>query len=472
MSGTRVWWTATLSTVLGLFSGCASSQKVAWHPAAKPPPSVMASVAATLAPPPASNPAPVAPFLGVTLGKPVALAEPAPAVAAGPPVEATPLPVATLQTPTASPAGLAPVSFSEPRALEPTPEAPVVTRSQAPPDPPAPLSGPPPVPPPSGGAPFGGDPYNPSVVIDRPLNKTFLDRCRDWFGSNDPSSTCNRAPFQSDHAFDNFISPMTTPSLFEDARALTELRPVFIYQSAPHRNEAFGSGNAEFFGVQGRLAFTERWSLVLNQFGFLSLNPHGDDPRLHDHTSFAPVSIGPKYTFLRSTATRSVGAVGLNFEIPSSSSRSFQNTDTLGLDPYLSFAQNFGRLPNGYGSFNFLNTTGYSFGVNNRRSDFFHSSFHLDYDVGDLHKIYPLLELNWFHYTTGGRNNDFNFEGTDLVNFGARHASGLNVVTLAFGGRYKFSECLQTGVSFEFPLTNTHRTIEDFRLGLDVIFRY
>jgi hypothetical protein len=377
----------------------------------------------------------------------------------------------TAVLPTGEPAGLAPVSFSEPRALDPTPDPPVVTRAQAPPDP-APLSGPPPVAPPGGAPPFGGDPYNPGAVIDRPLNKGFLDRCREWLGTNEPSSTCNRSLFQSDHSFDYLISPMTRPSLFEDPRALTELRPVFIFQSAPHNNATFGGGNAEFFGLQGRLAFSDRWSLVVNKFGIVSLNPHSDDPDLRGGTGFAEISLGPKWTFLRNCQTRSVLAAGLNIDAPVGSNREFQNTGNLSLDPYLSYAQNFGRLPSGYGSFNFMDTTGFSFGLDNKRSDFFHTHLHLDYDVGDLHKIYPLVELNWFYYTSGGRNNDFNFEGADLVNFGAQHISGLNLVTLAFGARYKFSECLQTGVSFEFPLTNAQRSIEDFRVGIDLIFRY
>jgi hypothetical protein len=51
-----------------------------------------------------------------------------------------------------------------------------------------------------------------------------------------------------------------------------------------------------------------------------------------------------------------------------------------------------------------MNTDGYSFGAGSPRGDFFYASFHLDYDVGNLKKIYPLIELNWFYYAANGTN--------------------------------------------------------------------
>ena len=44
---------------------------------------------------------------------------------------------------------------------------------------------------------------------------------------------------------------------------------------------------------------------------------------------------------------------------------------------------------------------------------------HLDFDVANLHRIYPLVELNWYHYNRSGKARDLNFEGADLVNFGS-----------------------------------------------------
>ena len=48
-----------------------------------------------------------------------------------------------------------------------------------------------------------------------------------WKGGSGGEPAGGRACLvQSDHGFDNFISPVTNPSLFEDPRALTEVRPI------------------------------------------------------------------------------------------------------------------------------------------------------------------------------------------------------------------------------------------------------
>src|SRR5207248_5732234 len=110
------------------------------------------------------------------------------------------------------------------------------------------------VPPPPPGA--VGDPFPVSpagVPVDQPLNQPFFDRMRGWF-KPDPSSHAG-GRFQSDHAFDNFtcrgdlISPVSNPFFFEDPRALTEVRPIFIYQTAPS-NSPLRGGSSEFFGTQ------------------------------------------------------------------------------------------------------------------------------------------------------------------------------------------------------------------------------
>src|SRR5262249_15722339 len=99
---------------------------------------------------------------------------------------------------------------------------------------------------------------------------------------------------------------------------------------------------------------------------------------------------------------------------------------------------------------------------------------HLDYNVANLNKIYPLIEVNWFHYTKGGKANDpgFGFEGADLVNFGSRSVGDRDLVTMAFGARYKFNENVQLCAAVEWPLPRHHNTIEALRLTLDLILRY
>src|SRR5262249_35254429 len=135
-----------------------------------------------------------------------------------------------------------------------------------PPDPGSPgaLVGPPPVPPPGDGN------YNSGVDPTQPLHRPFFEGCRDWFNFGACSSQ-NDGWFKSDcFCQDSMISPVSNPFFFTDPRALTRIEPLFIFQTASRNARG---GNSEFYGVQGSLALSERFSLELNKLGFVSLNP-------------------------------------------------------------------------------------------------------------------------------------------------------------------------------------------------------
>jgi hypothetical protein len=275
--------------------------------------------------------------------------------------------------------------------------------------------------------------------------------------------------FQSDHCFDNFISPVTNPFLFEDPRSLTEVRPIFIYNATPTRNPIFHGGDIEFVGLQARVAFTDWFSFVLNKAGGVWIEPHDATADFQPHAGFSEVWLGPKFTFLRNEDCGTLGAAGLTFEIPTGDRHVLQDTGSLSLVPYVSLEQSFFKTS--YGAFNALGTVGYAFSVDRSRSEDLFTSFHLDYDIANLHRFYPLMELHWFYYTRNGKTEDINFEGRDLFNFGSEHVSGHNEVSLAFGGRVKATDWWSLGLAVEFPLT-TKRDLMDYRLTADMIFRY
>src|SRR5207244_3388453 len=157
---------------------------------------------------------------------------------------------------------------------------------------------------------------------------------------------------------------------------------------------------------------------------------------------------------------------GLTSANPAGPAKFFQDTGSLSRVPYVSFAQNFWRTT--FGSFNFLNTTGYVARVDSTRTDNLFSSFHLDYDVGNLKKIYPLIELNFAHYTFNGSERSFGFEGRDMFNFGSDGVAGKNELTMAVGARYKISEAIQLGLTGEFSLLSGGRHMDAFRLTFDM----
>ncbi|MBX9584126.1 MAG: hypothetical protein K2X87_27825, partial [Gemmataceae bacterium] len=275
--------------------------------------------------------------------------------------------------------------------------------------------------------------------------------------------------FRSDHAFDGFISPVTNPFLFEDPRSLTEARIIYLYQGIPGGQPDFKGGNAQFFGVQGRVAITDRLSFVVNKLGGIRLDP-GSGSAFGDSTGFAEVWLGPKFTFIRNEEACRLLAGGLQFQIPVGSGSVYQNTGALSLVPYATIGQNFFQNFR-FGSVNTLATGGYAFSTSSARSDYLFLSGHVDLDVLNKHRFYPLAELNYFLVTTNGTARPYlGSEGRDLFNFGGQ-ASGNGLLTGAIGARYQFGPHAQVGAAFEIPLAGP-KDLFDYRFTVDFILRY
>jgi hypothetical protein len=271
--------------------------------------------------------------------------------------------------------------------------------------------------------------------------------------------------FKGDDCFQNFISPVTNPHLFEDPRSLTEFRPTFYYQKVPTGQPEWRGGNLWYFGTSARLAINERWSVTLTKLGAVAADPGVAKSEF----GFGEVHVGPKWTFLRDQDTETVAAAGLLFQIPVGNSSVYQDTGSLSLVPYLTIAQQIAET--GAGSLNGLLAGGYSFSTNNQRSDYFYVSGNLNFDWANRHRFYPLVEMNWFTYTTNGRGRPgVGFEARDFANLGGQ-ASGSNLLTAAFGARYKINERAQIGGAYEIPFLG-NRDLFRHRFTFDFIIRF
>jgi hypothetical protein len=485
MTTRRMHWLAALGVALGLGGLLHAQSPVVWR------------AARSEKPPPAS--APIA-----TLGRPVVIAragpaQPAPRQAAGPVIraqapESVPPPEDAPRgrfpaPPTADPklndlvpaaAGEMGVTIPLTPEIDPasfTPPGVGVTPPQPPPATAIPathtVSGPPDAvpPPPTSPVPTVGPDVTPGVITDHPVSPGFWEKCRNWMNFGEKGSANGRCTCGSDTSFPGMVSPVTMPFYFEDPRALTEIRPIFMYQSIPGSNPVTHGGDVIFFGTQARIAVTERLSFVLHELGFASVTPNDPTPPFKGGTGFTELHLGPKYTFLRCPDTGTVMAGGLIFEIPTGSNRFHADTGSLSLDPYVSFGQTFGQLPGGFGSINLLGTSGFSLSVDNKRSDFYYLNFHIDYNVANTNTIYPFFEMNWIHYLTAGKSTSLGFDGADLVNLGSATRGGDDYLSLAGGLRFRMSDNTWIGGAIEFPVTH-EKGLADFRVTLDVIFRF
>jgi hypothetical protein len=210
------------------------------------------------------------------------------------------------------------------------------------------------------------------------------------------------------------------------------------------------------------VALTERLSFIADKDGYASIQ----SPVIGKRDGFLDLAAGLKYVFVRDVERQLLVIGGFMYEIPSGEQAVFQ-----GRGPGVFTA--FGTVGKEFGcKWHVLNTLGYQFPLNtDYNSTFFYNSFHIDRQLFGF--LYPLAELNWFHYTAGGYNGlpPKLGEGDGLINFGTTGVNGNDLVTGALGLKAIITQSLQVGAAYEVPLSN-RKDLIDNRLTLEVILRY
>ncbi|MCA9103360.1 MAG: hypothetical protein KDA63_19530 [Planctomycetales bacterium] len=102
----------------------------------------------------------------------------------------------------------------------------------------------------------------------------------------------------SDHCFDDFISPLSNPTFFEDPRTLTEARFIFLNHRVPSSAPVLGNSDVQLYALQVRAALTQRLSFIATKDGYINM-----DSDLYGHEEgWADVAAGLKYNVIRDPA--------------------------------------------------------------------------------------------------------------------------------------------------------------------------
>lgn len=265
---------------------------------------------------------------------------------------------------------------------------------------------------------------------------------------------------RSEGGFDDFISPMTNPLYFEDPRQLTEVRGIFINQKLPYFNAInTAGGRAQVYAAQIRVRLTENLSLIAVKDGYVvSQSPIVDD-------GWGDLGAGLKYSLYRDGSAGRMVSIGGRFEAPTGEGRALQGNGDGVFDFFLSGGSRIGA------SAHWLSGSGFVFPADSSaENQMWYWSNHLDKRLGES-RVYAFTELNWFHYLKSGTAFPLPIEGGDYFNLGSTGVAGHNIVTNAYGLKYKPGRNLETGVAWEFPLTD-RRGVMDNRLTADLIWRY
>ena len=254
----------------------------------------------------------------------------------------------------------------------------------------------------------------------------------------------------------NMISPVSVPTLNEDPRVDTEIRPMYMFTSIAN-DFATNGGKYQVVVVQARAAITDRIGFIATKDGYVFLDPKDAVP---DHSGWANIAFGFKGSVWQDEDTASIVSLGLRYEAPMGNQRVFMGYGDGLLNPFLSAAK-------GFDDVHLQAYAGPRIAISGEDSSFFDASLHVDYQ---LWKLYPLAEFNWVYVYDAGRRIPLSQEGFDLVDFGSSKAQEESVVTTALGMRYRVTDDIDLGVTGEFPLTSDSG-IFGWRVTTDLIWR-
>jgi hypothetical protein len=259
----------------------------------------------------------------------------------------------------------------------------------------------------------------------------------------------------SDPCYNDFISPMTNPVYFEDPRNLTEARLIFLNHKVPL---AAGGGDVQMYAVQVRAALTDRLSFIATKDGYgVSSNALIDD-------GWGDVAAGLKYLLYSDPANQQLASAGVVYEIPVGTYDHWQGNGDGTFDIFLTGGS---RM---FGPGHWIGAGGFVLPVDkNAESTWCYVSNHFDYEVHN--NIYSLIEFNWYHWLESGAGGIPGIEGGDLYNFGSTGVAGNDIITGAFGVKYKPQTNMEVGVAWELPLTERRDVLEN-RITFDFIVRY
>ena len=94
---------------------------------------------------------------------------------------------------------------------------------------------------------------------------------------------------------DDMISPVSMPTVNEDPRVDTELRPMYMYTQISNDFVTNG-GNYSVVAVQARVALTDRIGFIATKDGYIFLRP---DDVVPDDEGWANIAFGLKGVFYK-----------------------------------------------------------------------------------------------------------------------------------------------------------------------------
>jgi hypothetical protein len=287
--------------------------------------------------------------------------------------------------------------------------------------------------------------------------------------------TAAPAPTASADGFAQARRPISNPTLFDLALPGTNIHPIFLYHALPSSvNTTLGNvaldGDVQLYALQFEYAINDRLSIVATKDGYVEMD--SDSAVLADRDGFANLGAGLKYAFILDPASRTAVSGTMTFELPTGNDDVLQGEG----DGAVNLIVNGLKLVDAW---QFAGSAGVQIPFSNEQATNCFVSTHASYEVCKW--FIPLVELNWFHVLDAGDggnlfspvSNIVEFEGNDLFNLGASNAhENRDYVTAAVGFRSRLTDAVDVGAAYELPLTDEEDSVTDYRVTVDLIWKF
>jgi len=287
-----------------------------------------------------------------------------------------------------------------------------------------------------------------------------------WIVTASVAGLGSRAAWADEAYPDRYVPPISNPLFNETPQIRTEIRPFYIFNRIPNGFPSDG-GYINVVGLQLRYAVNERIGLFINKNGYVDVHFSELFP---DANGPANVSFGAKYAFIAQPEGNKYLTAGLSYEAAigdvSSGVIDLQGGGKGFFRPFVSWGATVGDRTG------IETNAGFNLAVNrDHDTSSFVYSFHVDHEIFD--GWFAVLEGNLM--TTIDQADRTNsafvgtFEGYDLFNFGSTKSG--TVADLAVGARYRLTDHVLFGASFQFPITG-RKDILGERLTLDMSYHF
>ena len=241
-----------------------------------------------------------------------------------------------------------------------------------------------------------------------------------------------------DRHFRHKPRPIGSPLYFEDPFINTDIRAFYLWHKFSKKT-AIGGGDMSIWGMQARLALTDRLQFIVTADGYTKMN----SGLLTGDEGWNDLALGLKYALWVDHEDDFILSAGLRWRLSNGTAGILQgNVDEL--SPFVTAYK-------GWGKWGFMADVAGRIPMDFNEGNCIVSwNTHVSYEL--FENFYPLMEVHGLHYLSNGDRHELDVGGLDYANIGSDDVAGHSAFWATAGFHWNITEHLAWSAGWGFPL--------------------